>query len=92
MHRYIGIDVHTESCTFAIMGPTGKRLRETTVETNGKVLTDTVQSIAGKKHVCIEEGTHADLVAAGGRYAELWGAWSGADGRGAPSHGPRHER
>ena len=25
----------------------------------------------------VEEGTHADLVAAGGRYAELWEAWSG---------------
>jgi transposase len=62
MHRYIGIDVHTESCTFAIMGPTGKRLREITVETNGKVLTDAVRSIAGKKHVCIEEGTHAEWV------------------------------
>ena len=25
----------------------------------------------------VEEGTHAELVAAGGRYAELWEAWSG---------------
>lgn len=25
----------------------------------------------------IEEGTHAELVAAGGSYAELWEAWSG---------------
>ena len=62
MHRYIGIHVHTETCTFAIMGPTGKRLREQTVETNGKALTDMVRSIAGKKHVCIEEGTHAEWV------------------------------
>jgi transposase len=62
MDRYIGIDVHTESCTFAIMGPTGKRLREQTVETNGKVLTDMLRSIAGKKHACIEEGTHAEWI------------------------------
>lgn len=60
MHRYIGIDVHTESCTFAITSPTGKRVREATVETNGKVLTEFVRSIAGQKHVCIEEGTHAE--------------------------------
>ena len=33
-----------------------------TVETDGKVLTDMVRSIAGKKHVCIEEGTHAEWV------------------------------
>ncbi len=25
----------------------------------------------------VEQGTHADLVAAGGRYADLWAAWSG---------------
>ncbi|MBE8145857.1 hypothetical protein IOD13_00830 [Brevibacterium casei] len=25
----------------------------------------------------VEEGTHADLVASGGRYARLWEAWSG---------------
>jgi transposase len=62
MHRYIGIDVHSESCTFAIMGPTGKRLRESTLETNGKVLVDFVRSIAGDKHICIEEGTHAEWV------------------------------
>jgi transposase len=60
MHRYIGIDVHTESCTFAILGPTGKRLREATLETSGKVLIDFVRSIAGDKHVCFEEGTHAE--------------------------------
>ncbi|HET9420866.1 MAG TPA: ABC transporter ATP-binding protein [Nocardioides sp.] len=26
----------------------------------------------------VEQGTHAELVALGGRYAELWSAWSGA--------------
>ena len=25
----------------------------------------------------VEQGTHDDLVAAGGRYAKLWEAWSG---------------
>lgn len=29
----------------------------------------------------VEEGRHADLVAAGGRYAALWHAWSGTEGR-----------
>jgi transposase len=62
MRRYIGIDVHTESCTFAVMGPTGKRLREATVETNGEVLVDFVRSIAGEKLICFEEGTHAEWI------------------------------
>jgi transposase len=59
MERYIGIDVHSESCTFAIMSAAGKRLREARLETNGEVLTDFVRGIAGRKHICIEEGTHA---------------------------------
>jgi len=60
MHRYIGIDAHTESCTLAVMGPSGKRLREARLETNGKVLTDFVRSVAGQKHICLEEGTQAE--------------------------------
>ena len=60
MHRYIGIDAHTESCTLAVMGPSGKRLREARLETNGQVLSDFVRSIAGRKHICLEEGTQAE--------------------------------
>jgi transposase len=60
MDRYIGIDVHTESCTFAIMSTAGKRVREGHVETNGQALTEFVRGIPGRKHVCMEEGTHAE--------------------------------
>jgi transposase len=60
MHRYIGIDAHSESCTVAVMGPSGKHLREAALETNGQVLTDFIRSLAGRKHICIEEGTQAE--------------------------------
>lgn len=60
MKRYIGIDVHTESCTFAVMGSTGRRLQEAKLETNGKVLKDFVRRIAGERYVCFEECTHAE--------------------------------
>lgn len=60
MDRYIGIDVHAESCTFAIMSAAGKRVREARIETNGEALVDFVKTIAGRKHLCIEEGTHAE--------------------------------
>ena len=60
MHRYIGFDVHTQSCTAAVMGPTGRRLRQQVLETNGKVIRDFVCSVAGKRHVCLEEGTQSD--------------------------------
>jgi transposase len=62
MDRYIGIDVHSESCTFTILGSSGKRIKEVPVETNGQALTDFVRGIAGKKHVCLEEGTHAEWI------------------------------
>lgn len=28
----------------------------------------------------VEHGHHVDLLAAGGRYADLWAAWSGTEG------------
>ena len=56
MDRYIGIDAHSQSCTLAVMGPTGRRLREHVVETHGKTLRTFMTSIAGDKHVCLEEG------------------------------------
>lgn len=56
MQRYIGVDAHLQSCTLAVMGPSGRRLREQVVETNGQALRAYVLSIAGDKHVCLEEG------------------------------------
>jgi transposase len=60
MHRYIGLDVHKQSCTAAVMGPTGRRLRQERLETNGKAIRDFVSSIAGTRHVCVEEGTQSE--------------------------------
>lgn len=56
MDRYIGIDAHKESCTVAVMGPTGRRIREHRVETDPKVLQDLLRGIRGTKRVCLEEG------------------------------------
>ena len=60
MHRYIGLDVHKQSCIAAVMGPTGRRLPEQRMETNGKVIREFVSSVAGTRHVCFEEGTQSD--------------------------------
>ena len=60
MERYIGLDAHSQTCTFAVMGPSGKRLREQVLETNGKVIVEFIKSIAGTKQVCLEEGTHSE--------------------------------
>jgi transposase len=60
MERFIGIDVHSASCTVAVVGPSGKRLRCDVVDTSAKTLIQYLQGIAGNKRVCIEEGTQAE--------------------------------
>ncbi len=56
MERYIGIDADKESCTMAVMGPTGRRLKEVQLETNANALKAALKSVAGERHVCLEEG------------------------------------
>ena len=55
MERYLGIDVHRDSSTICVLGPTGKRVRQDLVETNGRSLVRYVQQLAGRRHVCFEE-------------------------------------
>jgi transposase len=59
MERYIGLDVHTQSCTLAVVGPSGRRLHSEVVETNAKVLVDRIRAVGGRRHVCMEEGTQS---------------------------------
>jgi hypothetical protein len=33
MDRYVGLDAHAQTCTLAVMGPTGRRLTSRVVET-----------------------------------------------------------
>ena len=60
MDRYIGIDAHSESCTVAVMGPSGKRIRQQVVDTQAAVLINLLKGVAGNKYVCIEEGQLAE--------------------------------
>jgi len=59
MERYVGLDSHAETCTFAVVGPSGRRLTSRVVETNGKALVETMRSIPGQVHLCLEEGTQS---------------------------------
>jgi transposase len=59
MDRYIGIDVHAQSCTLVVVGANGKKLRSEVVETNGAALVQAVRSIAGERHLCFEETTQS---------------------------------
>jgi transposase len=59
MDRYVGLDAHPTSCTLAVMGPSGKRLKSMVVGTNGAALVEAVRSIPGRVHLCLEEGTQS---------------------------------
>ena len=59
MDRYIGMDVHSASCTASVLSAKGKRLGSMVLETNGKSLVEFLRTIPGTRHLIIEEGTHA---------------------------------
>ena len=59
MERYIGLDAHGQSCTFAVVGPSGRKIRHDVVETNGAALVEYLKSLSGRKHLCFEEGTQS---------------------------------
>jgi len=59
MEKYIGLDVHAASTTFAVIGQSGRRLGTYVVETNGQALVAQLKAISGNKHVCLEEGTQS---------------------------------
>lgn len=57
MTRYIGLDAHSESCTIAVLGPSGKRLRHERFQTSAEMLRDFIKQVPRPRHLCMEEGT-----------------------------------
>ena len=55
MERYIGLDVHAESCTLCVLNETGKRIGREVVETNGQALVAYLEPLPGNLHLAIEE-------------------------------------
>jgi transposase len=60
MDRYIGLDAHATTCTVAVIGPSGRRLRNDVVETNGRALVSYMKLVPGHKHLVLEEGTQSE--------------------------------
>ena len=56
MQRYIGVDVHRDSCTFSVLGESGRQLQRQVVETNGQELVSFVRQLSGTLRLCLEEG------------------------------------
>ena len=67
MRHYIGCDVHSRSCTFAIKDERGRRIRRDVVETTGHALVDYLRGIPGERHLCFEEGEQSQWLFEGSR-------------------------
>lgn len=60
MDRYIGLDAHAQTCLLGVLDAKGRRMGPPRiVETNGEALVEAMRSIPGRRHLCLEEGTHS---------------------------------
>lgn len=57
MTRYIGHYAHSESCTIAVLGPSGKRLRHERLQTSAELLKSFIKEVPRPRHLCMEDGT-----------------------------------
>jgi hypothetical protein len=59
--KYIGMDVHKEAVSVAVLNSSGKLVMESTIETKASTIVDFLKGLRGSLHLTLEEGT--------------WGAW-----------------
>jgi hypothetical protein len=57
--KYIGMDVHKEATTVAVMNAAGKLLMESILETKAVTIVQVLEGLRGELHVTFEEGTWA---------------------------------
>ena len=57
--KYIGMDVHKEAISIAVLSVTGKLVMECTIETKAITILDFLKGLRGSLHVTFEEGTWA---------------------------------
>src|SRR5216684_844107 len=57
--KYIGMDVHKEATTIAVMNPAGKLVMESIVETKAATIVQFLEGLRGEMYVTLEEGTWA---------------------------------
>lgn len=58
--KYIGMDVHKETISIAVLNSAGKMVMETVLETKAATIVQFIQGLRGDLHVTLEEGTWAD--------------------------------
>ncbi len=57
--KYIGMDVHKESISIAVMNAAGKIVMECVIETKANMILQCIDGLHGDLHVTFEEGTSA---------------------------------
>jgi transposase len=57
--KYIGMDVHKETISIAVLNASGKMVMESVIETKAITMVEFVQGLRGDLHVTLEEGTWA---------------------------------
>jgi transposase len=57
--KYIGMDVHKESISIAVMNAAGKITMECVIETRASMILEFIDGLRGDVHVTFEEGTSA---------------------------------
>ena len=57
--KYIGMDVHKETISIAVMNAEGKLVMESLIETKASTIVQFIQGLRGDLHVTLEEGSWA---------------------------------
>jgi transposase len=57
--KYIGMDVHQESISIAVMNAAGKIVMECVIETKSSIILEFIDGLRGNVHLTFEEGTSA---------------------------------
>jgi hypothetical protein len=57
--KFIGMDVHRESVSIAVMNSAGKIVMECVIKTKASTILDFLDGLRGELHVTFEEGTWA---------------------------------
>jgi len=59
MDHFIGLDGHKNSCTLVVLNQRGNLKRKAVLPTEEKALLEFVQTIPGRRHLCLEEGSQS---------------------------------
>jgi len=57
--KYVGLDVHRDTISVAVLNAEGKRVMQCVLATQAKAIVEFFAGLRGTLHVSFEEGTHA---------------------------------